>query len=50
LSHACECPSQSATWRLDRSQEETSQTARDTWVVRPPEGTQAPRVPPWFFS
>jgi len=50
LGHAYECPSQSVTWRLDCSQEETGQTSRGAWVVRPNEGTQAPRVPTWFFS
>jgi len=45
LGHAYECPSQSATWRLDCSQEEAAQAPRGTWVVRPQEGTQAPCVP-----
>jgi len=50
LGHACECPSQSTTWRLDCSQKEASQVPRGVWVVRPQEGTQASRVPTWFFS
>jgi len=50
LGHACECPCQSTTWRLDRSQEEAGQAPRGTWVVCPQEGTHAPRVPTWFFS
>jgi len=36
--HACECPSQSATWCLDYSQEETVQAPRDAFAIRPYEG------------
>ena len=42
-------PKPSANWRLDCSAEEAGQAPHRTWVVRPHEGIQAPRVPTWFF-
>jgi len=50
LGHACECLSQSATRRLDCSQEETGQAPRGACAVRSQEWTQASRVPMLFFS
>jgi len=39
LGHAWQCPSQSATWRLDCSAKEANQAPRGAWAICPQEGT-----------
>ena len=47
LGHACECPSQTATWHLDYSQEEAAQASCSAWAAPKRKQTKRQMVLCW---